>query len=137
MSDVSELTERAATRCRILVADDNPDAASALGMLLELMGNEVRLAHDGMEAVKVAATFLPDIIILDIDMPRLNGYDTCSRIRTQPSNTSVVIVALTGWTQQEMKQRSQQAGFDFHLIKPVELATLQELLTHHPLNAPA
>lgn len=125
---MSEPTERAATRRRILVADDNADAAVALGMLLELMGNEVRLAHDGIEAVKLAATFLPEIIMLDIAMPRLNGYDTCSRIRAQPSNAGVVIVALTGWTQQEMKQRSQHAGFDLYLIKPVELATLQNLL---------
>ena len=131
---MSEPTERPLTKRRILVADDNPDAASSLGVLLEMMGHEVCIVHDGVKAVDGAATFRPDIILLDIGMPQLNGYDACSRIREQPSNKDILIVALTGWSQDDKKQRSQQAGFDFHLIKPVELPALEKLLRDYPAN---
>jgi CheY-like chemotaxis protein len=119
---------------RILVADDNLDAASSLGMLLEMMGHQVCIVHDGVKAVERAATFHPDIILLDLGMPQLNGYEACARIREQPSNKKTLIVALTGWTQDDKKQRSQQAGFDFHLIKPVELPALEKLLRDYPPN---
>jgi CheY-like chemotaxis protein len=131
---VSEPTERPLTKRRILVADDNPDAASSLGVLLEMMGHEVCIVHDGVKAVDGAATFRPDIILLDIGMPQLNGYDACSRIREQPSNKGILIVALTGWAQDDKIQRSQQAGFDFYLIKPVEIAALEKLLRDYPAN---
>jgi CheY-like chemotaxis protein len=131
---VSEPTDHPVTKRRILVADDNPDAASTLGMLLEMMGHEVCIVHDGVKAVEGAATFRPDIILLDIGMPQLNGYDACARIREQPSNKGILIVALTGWTQDDKKQRSQQAGFDFHLVKPVELPALEKLLRDYPAN---
>ena len=120
--------EQPLTRRRILVADDNIDAASSLGMLLEMMGHEVCIVHDGVEAVEKATTFRPDIILLDLGMPQLNGYEACARIREQPSNKRTLIVALTGWTQEDKKQRSQRAGFDLHLIKPVELPALEQLL---------
>jgi len=126
--------EHALTRRRILVADDNSDAASSLGMLLEMMGHEVCIVHDGVEAVEKASTFGPDIILLDLGMPQLNGYEACSRIRAQPSNKGTLIVALTGWTQDDKIKRSQQAGFDFHLIKPVELPALEKLLRESPAN---
>ncbi len=113
---------------RILVADDNVDSATSLAMMLELMGHEVRTAHDGLEAVAGAAAFRPEVILLDIGMPRLNGYDACRRIREQPWGKNVVIVALTGWGQDEDKRRSQEAGFDNHLVKPVEPAALDKLL---------
>ena len=125
---MSESAENSATRRRILVADDNVDAATSLSMLLELMGHSTRVVHDGIEAVDVAASFQPDIILLDIGMPRLDGFEACSRIRAQSANKNVVIVALSGWTQDEKRQRSQEAGFDFYLIKPVESAALQKLL---------
>jgi PAS domain S-box-containing protein len=115
-------------RRRILVADDNVDSAESLGMMLEFMGNEVRTAHDGVEAVETAAAFRPDVILLDIGMPRMNGYDACRRIREQPWGSSVAIVALTGWGQDEDKRRSREAGFDHHLVKPVEPAALETLL---------
>src|SRR2546430_412993 len=83
------------------------------GMLLEMMGHEVCIVHDGVEAVEKASTFGPDIILLDLGMPQLNGYEACSRIRAQPSNKGTLIVALTGWTQEDKIKRSQQAGFDF------------------------
>jgi CheY-like chemotaxis protein len=125
---VNASIEQPLTRRRILVADDNIDAASSLGMLLEMMGHEVCIVHDGVEAVEKATTFRPDIILIDLGMPQLNGYEACARIREQPSNKRTLIVALTGWTQEDKKQRSQRAGFDLHLIKPVELPALEQLL---------
>jgi PAS domain S-box-containing protein len=116
------------TRHRILVVDDNRDAAGSMAMMLTMMGNEVRTAHDGVEGIQVAETFVPDLILLDIGMPKLNGFDTCRRIRAQPWGKNVVIVALTGWGQDEDKQRSQEAGFDSHVVKPVDPATLEKVL---------
>ncbi len=118
----------APVRRRILVADDNVDSAASLAMLLEFMGNEVRTAHDGVEAVEAAAAFRPDVILLDIGMPRMNGYDACRRIREQPWGRGIAIAALTGWGQEEDKRQSREAGFDHHLVKPVEPAALEKLL---------
>ncbi len=117
-----------AARRRILVADDNVDAASSMALMLTIMGNEVRTAHDGAEAVEAAAAFRPDLILLDIGMPKLNGFDACRRIRKQPGGENVVIIALTGWGQDEDKRRSQEAGFNGHLVKPVEPAAVDQLL---------
>jgi PAS domain S-box-containing protein len=117
-----------AVRRRVLVVDDNADAAISMAMMLKLMGNDVRTAHDGIEAVEAATEYRPDVILLDIGMPRLNGYDACRRIREQPWGREPFIVALTGWGQEEDKRRSQDAGFDGHLVKPVEPKTLQKLL---------
>jgi len=116
-------------RRRILVADDNADAAESLATLLALYGNEVRTAQDGLEAVAAAAELRPDVILLDIGMPRLNGYDACRRIREQPWGRDAVIIALTGWGQENDKRRSLEAGFDHHLVKPVEPAALVSLLS--------
>ncbi len=113
---------------RILVVDDNVDAASTLAMMLKLMGHEVRTAHDGLEAVDAATAFRPELILLDIGMPRLNGYDTCRRIREQAWGKQARILALTGWGQDEDKRRSKEAGFNGHLVKPVEPKVLVELL---------
>lgn len=113
---------------RILVVDDNKDSADSLGMLLRLKANEIRTAYDGMEAVKVAESFRPELVLLDIGLPKLNGYDVARRIRQQPWGRDVVLVALTGWGQDEDRRRSQEAGFNFHIVKPVELAALEGLL---------
>jgi CheY-like chemotaxis protein len=113
---------------RILVADDNVDSATTLANLLELMGNEVRVAHDGEEALETAAAFGADLILLDIGMPKLNGYDVARRIRSQPWGRDVVLVALTGWSQEENRRRSRQAGFDHHVVKPIEPAVMQQLV---------
>ncbi len=126
--DTGDQQVRQTARRRMLVADDNVDSASSLAMMLKLMGHEVCTAHNGVEAVEAAAAFRPDVILLDIGMPKMNGYDACRRIREQPGNGSVVIVALTGWGQDEDKRRSREAGFDGHLVKPVEPATLEKLL---------
>jgi PAS domain S-box-containing protein len=119
---------RPAAERRILVVDDNEDSARSLAMLLELMGNEVRIAHDGLEALAAAAAYRPDLMLLDLGMPRLNGYDACRRIREQPWGKGMLIAALTGWGQEEDRRRSQEAGFDHHLIKPVDQHALEKLL---------
>ncbi len=118
----------AAPKRRILVVDDNRDSATSLGMMLSLMGNETRTAHDGVEAVEKAAAFRPDVILLDLGLPKLNGYDACRRIREQPWGKGMVIVALTGWGQEEDKRRSSEAGFNQHMVKPVDPAALETLL---------
>ncbi len=108
--------------------DDNKDSADSLGMLLRLKANEIRTAYDGMEAVKVAEAFRPELVLLDIGLPKLNGYDVARRIRQQPWGRDVILVALTGWGQDEDRRRSQEAGFNFHIVKPLELAALEKLL---------
>jgi signal transduction histidine kinase len=114
---------------RILVVDDNRDAAESMAMMLEIIGHETSMAHDGHQALEVAEAFRPDTILLDIGMPGMNGYETCRRLRETPRGRDMVVVALTGWGQDEDRERSREAGFDHHLTKPVELATLQALLT--------
>jgi len=115
-------------RRRILVVDDNRDSADSLALLLTLQGSEVRTAYDGLEAIEAAAAFQPDVVLSDIGMPRLNGYDAAQRIREQCRGRKVVLVAMTGWGQEEDKRRSTAAGYDVHLVKPVELAALERLL---------
>ncbi|CAG1000597.1 partial Transcriptional regulatory protein WalR, partial [Gammaproteobacteria bacterium] len=113
---------------RILVADDNTNTVTGLALLLGMMGHQVHTARDGLEAVKVAAAFRPELILLDIGMPRLNGYDACRRIRAEPWGQGMVIAALTGWGQDQDKEKSRAAGFDQHLVKPIDSAELERLL---------
>jgi PAS domain S-box-containing protein len=113
---------------RILVVDDYPNAAESLARLLRWMGNEVRTALDGLEGVEAAETFRPEVILLDIGMPRLNGYEAAARIRAQPWGKQIVLIALTGWGQAEDRQRTQAAGFDVHLVKPIDHGQLTILL---------
>jgi len=113
---------------RILVVDDNRDSAMSLAELLDLTGHKTHTAYDGLEAVEAAATFRPDVVLLDIGLPKLNGYDACRKIREQPSGKGIVLIALTGWGQDEDRQKSQAAGFDHHLVKPVDYAALAKLL---------
>jgi CheY-like chemotaxis protein len=119
-------------RRRVLVVDDNRDAADSMGMLLRLKGNDVRTAHDGLEGVELAGTFRPELVLLDIGLPKLNGYDVARQIRRQPGGAEVVLVALTGWGQDEDRRRSQEAGFDLHVVKPVDLMALEQLLAGLP-----
>jgi PAS domain S-box-containing protein len=119
-------------RRRILVVDDNLDAASSLALLLKKIGHEVQTAHDGLEAVQAAAAFHPQIVLLDIGLPKMNGYEAAKRIREQSSNQHVAIVALTGWGQERDKERALEAGFDYHLTKPAELSALERLLEAIP-----
>lgn len=117
-----------ATPCRILVADDNEDSVTTMDMMLSRVGHQVRTAPDGLEAVRVAVEFEPDVIILDIGMPNLSGYEACRLIRKQTFAQRALIIALSGWGTQDDKQRSREAGFDYHLVKPVDPRTLEQLL---------
>ena len=118
---------------RVLVVDDNPDSVETLSILLQLWHNDVITAVDGLEAVEAAAAFQPDLILLDIGLPKLNGYDAARRIREQRQDNRVVIVAMTGWGQEEDKRKSKEAGFDQHLVKPVDPDLLEELLASAPI----
>ena len=111
---------------RILVVDDNLDAADALANLLRLEGHDVHLAHDGLAAIEAAATFRPDIVLLDIGMPKLNGYEACRRIRDRLPGKRIAMVALTGFGQEQDRHRSQDAGFDAHFVKPVDVGSLMK-----------
>ena len=114
---------------RILVVDDNRDSAESMGEMLRLFGNDVALAHDGLQAVEAAGAFRPQVILMDVGMPRLNGYEATRRIREQPWGKDVAIVALTGWGQEGDRSKSKEAGCDGHLVKPVSLQDLQKMLS--------
>ena len=114
---------------RILVADDNYDAAEALTLQLQLAGHEVRTAHDGVEAVELAKTFDPDIVLLDLGMPKMDGYEAARQLRLSPTTSRAKLIALTGWGQQQDRDRTTDAGFDAHLVKPVAEAQLFKALT--------
>jgi signal transduction histidine kinase len=114
---------------RILVADDNKDAAETLGILLEVMGHQVRRAHDGEAAVQQAAAFDPHIVLLDIGMPKLNGYDACRAIRAAAGGAARTLVAVTGWGQPQDVERARQAGFDQHMVKPMDPNALARLIS--------
>jgi PAS domain S-box-containing protein len=115
-------------KSRVLVVDDNHDAARSLAMLLKIMGNEVATAHDGMEAVQVASTFQPRVVLLDIGMPKMNGYEVARRIREAPWGQGMTLIAVTGWGQEEDKRRAYEAGFNHHLTKPIGAAAIAKVL---------
>jgi len=116
-------------RRRVMIVDDNADAAKLLAMVVQYIGHEVKTAYDGQEAVQMAEQFLPDIIIMDIGMPIMSGYDAARQIRSQPWGTKILLVALTGRGEEEVRHQSREAGFDHHLVKPVTPEALKELLT--------
>jgi PAS domain S-box-containing protein len=117
---------------RFLVVDDNADSAHSLSMLLQLSGNETSTAYDGIEAVQVAESFRPDIVLLDIGLPKMSGHDAARRIRAQPWGQNMVLIALTGWGQEEDRRKSKEAGFDHHMVKPVDYSALMTLLAGLP-----
>jgi signal transduction histidine kinase/CheY-like chemotaxis protein len=129
-ADASGEKSRSGKKIRILVADDLRDSANSLAMILRLAGHDVQTAHDGLEAVQAAATFWPDVVLLDIGMPKMNGYEAARHIRKQPWGKEVALIALTGWGQEEDKRKALEAGFDHHLTKPVEAGDLENLLAH-------
>ena len=112
---------------RVLIADDNVDSATVLAILLRASGHEVQTVHDGMTALESSQSFRPDLVILDIGMPKLNGYDVARQIRSR-GNSHMMLVALTGWGQEEDKRRARESGFDHHLTKPVDVAALKKIL---------
>jgi DNA-binding response OmpR family regulator len=112
---------------RILVVDDNQDSALSLAMMLSIMGHDTRTAHDGESAVATAESFLPEVVLLDIGLPKLNGYEVAQRIRHQEWGASMFLIAVTGWGQEEDRQRSSEVGLNVHMVKPVEPAALERL----------
>ena len=122
-------------RLRILVVDDNIDAAETLSMLLESTGNETRIAHTGPEAVAVAAEMRPQIVLLDLGLPGFDGYEVARRLRADSSLVQPLIIAVSGWGAEEDRRKSEAAGFDQHLIKPVDPAHLAALIATAPLTA--
>jgi CheY-like chemotaxis protein len=122
---------------RVLVVDDNQDAADSLGMLLRFLGAEVSVAHDGRTALAALKTFRPSVILLDLGMPGMNGLEIARRVREDPEARGVTLVAVTGWGQREDRRRTTEAGFDYHLIKPADVATLQSILSDQEAPPPS
>jgi CheY-like chemotaxis protein len=120
---------------RVLIVDDVRDNADSLAGLLNAMGHEVHAAYGGAEAVEIASAVHPDAVLLDLGMPGVDGYQVCRQLRRQPWGESMLIVALTGWGQETDRARTEDAGFDHHLIKPADLSTLSQLL--HTTNGHA
>jgi two-component system CheB/CheR fusion protein len=114
---------------RILVVDDSRDSASSLAILLGAMGNEVKVAGDGYAALELATAFRPDVVLLDIGMPGMSGYEVAQRMRQIPELRDAVMVAQTGWGQEEDRRRTAEAGFEAHLVKPIDPAALEELMS--------
>lgn len=117
---------------RILVVDDNRDAAESLQVLLSMLGNEVSVAYDGKQAVEAAEASRPDVIFLDIGLPGMNGYETARTIRSQDWGRNMTLIALTGWGQEDDQDCARDAGFDRHFIKPVAFESLADVLTQLP-----
>jgi CheY-like chemotaxis protein len=113
---------------RILVVDDNQESADSLATLLQIHGHATFVAYDGLEALAAAEQLRPEVVLLDIGLPKLNGYEVCRRIRERPLGKRMVLIALTGWSQEEDRRKSREAGFDAHLVKPVDLSALLKLL---------
>jgi CheY-like chemotaxis protein len=113
---------------RVLVVDDNQDAADSLALLLRLAGQDARTAYDGPSALVRATEFRPEVVFLDIGMPGMDGYEVARQLRAAPALRGIKLVALTGWGQEEDRRRSAEAGFDRHMVKPVEPEALRKAL---------
>src|SRR6185503_5387251 len=113
---------------RVMIVDDNRDSADSLAMLMEITGNKTYLAHDGVEAVAAIEKYRPEVVLLDIGLPGLDGHEVCRRVREQPWGKDIVMIALTGWGQEDDRRRSEEAGFNGHLVKPVDYDELLQLL---------
>jgi len=122
---------------RVLVVDDNHDAADSLGMLLQFLGAEVMVVHDGHAALAAIRSFKPAVVLLDLGMPGMNGLEVARRMREDPSTHGITLVALTGWGQREDRRRTSEAGFDYHLVKPADVGMLQSILSMKELQTPA
>ena len=113
---------------RVLVVDDNEAAADMLAMMVQMLGHDVRTASDGQQALQVGEEFQPDVVLMDLRMPRMNGYEAATRMRATSWGKAAALIALTGWGQEEAKQRTEEAGFDHHLVKPANPDALQAIL---------
>ncbi len=120
---------------RILIVEDNRDSADSLKALLGALGYEAHISNDGESAVRLAATLRPDVIVMDIGLPGINGYEAARQVRALKPELPAIIVALTGWGQQSDRLRSAEAGIDHHLVKPLDLAALKQILDSVPARA--
>lgn len=127
MSAVRKTRTDSAEKRRALVVDDSHDSAQTMVWTLEALGYEATIAHDGLSAVDIGHSFKPHIVLLDINMPGMNGYEICELMRHDPEFKSAIFVAQTGWGQEEHRQRSQAAGFHHHLVKPIKLEDLKRI----------
>ena len=132
---MSAMAESPAAARRVLVVDDNADAADSLAMLLLAQGDAVRTAYDGEQAVEMDSAFLPQVVLLDIGLPKLYGYDAARRIRDARGD-GVLLVAVTGWGQEEDRRRAKAAGFDHHLTKPVDPEAISRIIDGHKASDP-
>ena len=123
-------SDAAVRRFRILVVDDNHDSALSLAMVLTIMGHETRTAHDGETALATAEVFNPEVVLLDIGLPKMNGYEVAQRIRENAWGTTMFLIAVTGWGQAEDRARSAEVGLNMHMVKPVEPSVLQAALAN-------
>ena len=123
-----ERDEHSGTGWRVLVVDDNIDSADSIAMLLQVSGHDVRVAYSGPDALETAAEYQPDIVLLDIGLPGIDGYEVARRLRSHAQLERVKLIAVTGYGQEADRLHSQEAGFDYHLVKPVDAQKLQDLL---------
>lgn len=121
--------QKSASQVRVLIADDNRDAADTLALLLKIKGYDVRSAYDGKEAFEIASQFFPAVAVLDIGMPVSNGFQTAQAMRKQPWGEHMILIAATGWGEASDRQKTREAGFDHHLVKPLDSTKLLEILS--------
>jgi CheY-like chemotaxis protein len=122
------MTDAKAPPCRVLVVDDNEDAANSLGLILELGGHETACVYSAMDALQRAAAFRPDVVLLDIGLPGMDGYEVAQKMRELPGLRDIRLIAVTGYGRSDDRIRARDAGFDDHLTKPVEYAVLDRAL---------
>lgn len=122
---------------RILLVDDDPDSCEPLSLLLQSKGHETRVATDGAQAISVADEFKPNCVLLDLGLPRMDGYEVARRLRDRPYGSQVVLVALTGWAGRDIRSRAAEAGFDYHIVKPVNWDEVEKIVRRVVRPAPS
>lgn len=122
------MTHSKSISIKILVVDDNKDVTQSMGLVMEALGHKVEIANDGRNALQIAHSFHPDLVLLDIGLTGMNGYDICIAMKKIPGLEKTIFIAQTGWGQNEHFQRSKEAGFNYHLVKPVNMEVLEHIL---------
>jgi CheY-like chemotaxis protein len=125
---MSSLSQATGHPLRVLVVDDNQDTAMGLSLLIQALGHESRMTHDGLSAVEAAKHYRPNLVLLDIGLPGISGYEVAKQLRQQATLEDSVLVAVTAWSQNEDKRRAAEAGFDHHLVKPADFGQLQQIV---------
>jgi two-component system OmpR family response regulator len=119
---------------RVLVVDDNQDSVTTLSMLLKVKGHDARVAENGEAAIRLADDYQPEVVLLDLSLPGMDGYEVAQRLRDRPYGSGLVLVALTGWSGREVQAKAAEAGFDYHLLKPVDWPDLEKVLEAAPAS---